>query len=79
MAGGGQTGDGMGIKELIEEFAGPDTRMDLAAHHVTEANGLALLGRSGRSCAASTAVTSSSSRTTASRSCANSETASGAR
>jgi ketosteroid isomerase-like protein len=43
LAGGDQTGDGIGIKELIEQFAGPDTRMDLVVHHVTQANGLALL------------------------------------
>ena len=42
-ADGEQFSDGNGIKGIIEQLAGPDTRMDMVVHHVTEANGLALL------------------------------------
>lgn len=42
LAGGDTTTSPRGIQELIEEFASPDTRMDLMVHHVTRANGLAL-------------------------------------
>ena len=38
-----QASAGNGFKGLMDQLAGPDTRMDMVVHYVTEAHGLALL------------------------------------